>query len=142
MKTKDLVMLIVLLSGFLSAAQGSTPGNNGDYVYQSKNLNVQITMPGEWQDKVRAIETDQSVTFSYTNPGGQPVFLYSITKIPEQTWMNIKEQLINVHVITEKNGTVYFVETTDKTSIKGNNAKEFKSIVNHLGDILHNIQVN
>ncbi len=141
MKTKNLVALIALVTGLLmGSAKASTP-ENGSYVYQSPNLHLQVTMSFDWQTKAKVDETPQSVTFAYTNPGSKEVFLYSITKISEQSWLTIKDQLPNAHVVAEKDGMVYFVELTDKTSIKGANAKEYKEIVEHLDDIPHSVQL-
>jgi len=140
MKTKKLTLLVALLIGFLCSVRAGSMGDSGNYVYTNQNLHVQITMPADWQEKMKVTETDQVITFSYINPGGQPVFLYSVTKISEQNWMAIKDQLTNVHIVAEKDGTVYFVELTDKTSIKSANAKEFKAIVDQLDEIWHSIK--
>jgi len=142
MKAKKTVALIALVTGLLiGSAKASTP-ENGTYVYQNTNLNLQITMAFDWQSKAKVDETPQSVTFAYTNPGSQQVFLYSITKISEQSWLAVKDQMDNAHVVAEKNGMVYFVQLTDKTSIKGPNAKEYKDIVESLNDIPHSVQIN
>jgi hypothetical protein len=142
MKTKNLVALIALVTGLLTGSVKAITPADGGYVYKSQNLNLQVTMYFDWQSKAKIDETSQSVTFDYTNPGSQQVFLYSITKISEQSWLNIKDQMQNVHVVADKGGMVYFVELTDKASIKGPNAKEYKDIVEHLDDIPHSVQLN
>src|SRR5215467_9695904 len=96
MKTKSLIVLFALLSGLFNArAIAGTPAENGNYVYHNQNMHVQVTMPYDWQSKLKVTETDQVITFSYANPGSEPVFVYSISKISEQTWMNIKDQMQN-----------------------------------------------
>ena len=143
MKTKKLIVLLALVTGLVSmTAKAGTPSLNSNYVYQNQALNLTINMPDAWQGKVKVTETDQSVSFSYTNTGGSPIFLYSVTKVNEQTWLNIKDQLQNVHVVANKNGVVYFVQLTDKTSIKGANAAEFKTIVDQLNDVMHSVQIS
>ncbi len=145
-KVSALIMLIAVITGWFisnitNAATRQDKGGNDNYVYHSSKLNVDISMPGDWRDKVSTKEDNQSVTVSYNNPGGQPVFLYSLTKIAEQAWMNIKDGLSETHVVAHKDGQIYFVQLTDKTSIKGANAKEYKAIVANLDDVLANIKV-
>lgn len=146
LKASAIVMLIAMVFGwFIStnavAACHLNKGGNDTYVYHSTKLNVNINMPGDWQNKVTEIENDQTITVSYNNPGAQPVFLYSVNKISEQTYMNIKDQLQGVHIVAQKDGEVYFVQFTDKSSLKGANDKEFKAIVANLNDVLANISV-
>ena len=139
-------MLIAALLGLLiSATVNANPllsiGGSDNYVYHSDKLNVNVNMPSDWQGKVTTTENDQAVTVSYNNPGGQPVFLYSINKVDVKTWMNVKDNLTGVHVVSNKDGEVYFVQLTDKTSVKGANSKEFKTIVANLNDVLANVKV-
>jgi len=137
--------MALILGVFVSAATQANPrlfnDGNDSYVYHSTKLNVSINMPADWQGKVTTTENEGTVTVSYNNPGAQQVFLYSVNKVDQQTWMNVKDNLQGVHVISNKDGMVYFVELTDKISIKGANAKEFKAIVAGLNDMLANIKV-
>jgi hypothetical protein len=54
--------------------------------------------------------------------------------------MAIKDGLSESHVVARKDGQIYFVQLTDKTSIKGANAKDYKAIVANLDDVLANIK--
>jgi hypothetical protein len=146
LKASGLAMLIAVIAGWIinSATNAAPHGdtNGGDnYVYHSDKLNVNINMPDDWRNKIITKEDDRAITVLYNNQGGQPVFLYSVTKIAEQMWLNIKDGLSDVHIVAHKNGEIYFVQLTDKTSIKGANSKEFKAMVANLNDVLANIRV-
>jgi hypothetical protein len=145
LKASGIVMLIAVIAGWIinsttNAAPHQDVRGGDNYTYHSDKLDVNIYMPDDWKDKVTTKEDDRSITVSYNNAGGQPVFLYSVTKIAEQMWLNIKDGLSDAHIVAHKDGNVYFVQLTDKTSIKGANDKEFKAIVANLNDVLANVK--
>jgi hypothetical protein len=110
--------------------------NDISYPFQSAKLSIEVQLPDEWKSKFITEETDNSIVFKYGNPGGQPAFLFSINKISDVQWMNVKDQLSNAGMLIHAGNTIYYYEKTDNTSIKGANKDDYKSVVAHLDEVI------
>jgi len=136
---KSLLVLAVVLMVSPIHAQMSSFGSEN-----SKNNAPQITVsiPEQWKQSVIREENDQAITFSLTNGNSAPVFLFSITEIPDQQWVKVKAQIPDAKMVAHKDGVIYFSQKNTKTKIKGPSADVYQQIYPSLDEWINSVQVN
>lgn len=85
--------------------------------------------------------TDNSVHYKFKKSDGTTQFLFAVNKVTEQQWLAIKDQLTNASVQAHKNGFIYYVERTDKTSMKGPDKDAYANVYRQLDTIIRSIDI-
>ena len=68
-------------------------------------------------------------------------FLFSVTKIPDQQWAKVKSQMPDAQLIAHKNESIYFVQRTNKETVKGANSATYAQVYPLLDQLIQSIQV-
>ena len=130
-KLMPVVALIIISLPFGRNALAFGPLAGGTYTFQSDKLAIKLEVPDTWKSRIVSEETANAVVFKYSNPGGQPVFLFSINKTTDAQWIAIKDEISNSGLLIHTGSTIYYFEKTDATRIKGTNNDEYKTIVSN-----------
>ncbi len=141
MKNLVKASILVLALFAFNRAGASAPlirSTDGNYQYQNAQMHFQIEMPIEWKDKIKVDETENSTTFSYLN-GTEKVFLFSVNKLSETDFLNVRDQLGDITVVAHPKGQVLYAEKTSKDHLKGANKDEFSKILQGLDAVIANI---
>ncbi len=107
------------------------------YNFTSTQMNFELSIPPELKSKLLIDETESAVVFRYENPGtDHAVFLFSITRVSESAFMQVKDNLTSANVLSNKNGLITYSETTDEKSLPEKNKTEFKQILSRINEVL------
>lgn len=100
-----------------------------------------IAIPETLNTYITKETVDNSVRYLFKKSDGTTQFLFAVTKVSEQQWMLIKDQLTNATMQAHKNGFIYYVERTDKSSLKGADKDSYANVYNQLDAIVRSIDV-
>ncbi|MFI5134374.1 MAG: hypothetical protein ACHQD9_00845 [Chitinophagales bacterium] len=143
MKTKVLnaalpLLLIVLASSLLHA--NSLKSNRLTKYPGPGALEFSISIPQSLQSQIVRQDFENESIFNFKNEKGKPAFLFSITKVTSEQWMQIHQQVNYYKILENKDGYITFVQITDQSRIKGDNAG-FQQALQQVNSMIESIQL-
>lgn len=126
-----LMMLIVTLFQTQSIAAPKNP------VAQ-----VKANIPSQWQNNIIKEQNGAVTSFSLVNGDSAPVFLFSVTEIPEQEWIKTKAQLTGIKLLEHKDGNIYFSYKNQKEKVKGACSELYQQIYPMLDQLISEIEID
>lgn len=135
LKHYTLIACFFLLSTAFIAnahAAGNRPGN----------AHINASIPDQWKSNIIKEVNGEVTIFSLVNGDTAPVFLFSVTEIPEQEWTKVKSQLTDVKLLERKNGKIYFSDKNQKTKVKGPCSELYQQIYPYVDQMISSIQID
>jgi len=140
MKTKVLnaafsLLLIILCSPLLKANSAKSfhfPGPGA--------LQFTISIPQSLQAQIVRQDFENESIFNFKNEKGKPAFLFSVTKVSSDQWLQIHQQVSYYKILQNKDGYITFVQITDQSKIKGDNAG-FQQALQQMNSMIESIQL-
>ncbi len=136
---KMAVLLLALCFAFQFGY--ATPGEPGIQTINNGALQFSFAIPDQWSTQLIREESDHAINFKFKKSDGTTIFLFSVNKVSETTWMSIKDQLENFKMVDHKNSNIYYTTFTSKRSIKGTDNDVYTQIYDHLAEILASIKI-
>ncbi len=126
-----LFMLLVTLFNFTLNAAGKKP-----------SAEVNANIPEQWKSNIVKEQNGAVTSFSLVNGNAAPVFLFSVTQIPEQEWIKMKTQMPEIKILLHKDGMIYYSYKNPKEKIKGINGDLYSQIYPFLDQMISSVQIN
>ena len=126
---------IAATSFFSTAKAGIHPNENASTVQFS------VSIADQWSTMITRKETDNMVVFSFKKADGTAEFLFSVCRIADADWVNVKDALSGAHVIEHKNGMFYVAMQTSKSKLRGRGNENFESIISNLSEMISSIRI-
>ncbi len=133
-------ILIALVASIGLMVKTTTPILTGtdNYNYTSNELKFQLTIPMELKPKLIIEETENSVVFKYENPNYQAdVYLFSINKVSENVWLQVKQNVNEGRILANTNGYIIYSEITRETTLRGKNKVEFEQMLSQVKELVN-----
>ena len=133
--------LFLLLSFTLQQANAATtvrPFDNS----APPHLNLTVTIPAAWQSQIVRVDYENESIFSLKAGDKSPAFLFSVTKVTDEQWMTVKNQIKGYTILENKEGFITFLQKTDVKKIKGAADSQYQEVLGQLDAIVGSIQVN
>jgi hypothetical protein len=106
------------------------------------HLNVTVNIPATWQSQIVRQDYENESIFSLKTSDKTPAFLFSVTKVTDDQWMTVKNQIKGYTIIENKDGYITFVQKTDVKKIKGQADAQYQQVLGQLDAIVGSIQLN
>src|SRR5215831_4613307 len=88
----------------------------------SNTLQFSIAIPEFCKSSIIREDQPGMTVFKFANGNADPVFLFDISRIQDQDWAKVKDQIPNAKLLDHRGDVVYFTEKTSQINIKGPNA--------------------
>ena len=134
------LITIIMMAGMSASLKAKTNLNHmtGDYTALTFTINI----PDQWKQIILREDGNETATFKFDNGNTAPLFLFSVSKIPEQQWAKVKSQMPDAVMMLHKNGSIYFIQKTSKENIKGPKSDLYSQIYKQLDGIIASIQIS
>lgn len=126
-----LIMLLVSSFNFTLSAKVRKPA-----------AEVNANIPEQWKSNIMKEQNGAVTSFSLVNGNAAPVFLFSVTQIPEQEWIKMKTQMPEIKILQHKDGMIYYSYKNPKEKIKGINSDLYSQIHPFLDQMISSVQIN
>lgn len=126
-----LIMLLVSSFNFTLSAKVRKPA-----------AEVNANIPEQWKSNIMKEQNGAVTSFSLVNGNAAPVFLFSVTQIPEQEWIKMKTQMPEIKILQHKDGMIYYSYKNSKEKIKGINSDLYSQIHPFLDQMIGSVQIN
>ncbi|GDX51846.1 hypothetical protein LBMAG27_08930 [Bacteroidota bacterium] len=134
---KTILIALVASIGIFGRTTNTEISGTDNFNFTSNTMNFELTIPMDLKNKLVINETENSVVFNYDNPGyPNDVFLFSINKVSEKTWMQLHENIYNGIVLTNNDGFITYSETTKENTLRGKNRDEFEQMLGNIHEIV------
>jgi hypothetical protein len=133
---------IMILAAVVFMASFRAP--NGQELSTSlkmSSLSLSVNIPDQWKSAIIRVDENETTTFKLDNGNAPAVFLFSVTKIPDQQWAKVKSQMPDSKLIAHKNESIYFVQRTNKETIKGANSATYAQVYPLIDQLIQSIQI-
>jgi hypothetical protein len=129
--------LFILLATFNLVSFARPAGNA-----TPPHLTLSISIPAAWQSQIVRQDFENESIFSLKTDEKTPAFLFSVTKVTDEQWMTIKNQVKNYSIIENKDGFITFIEKTDAQKIKGNGDMQYQQVLPQIDGIISTIHLD
>ena len=131
-----------LLAALISVnAQAVVPAHSaGNNV--PPHLSLSISIPDVLQSQIVRQDFENESIFSLKDGNGSPAFLFSVTRVTGDQWMQLKDQLKDYTIIENKDEYITFVQKTDVKKLKGAANDEYQSVMPQVDGIIATIHLN
>ncbi|MBA2423528.1 MAG: hypothetical protein H0V61_09950 [Chitinophagales bacterium] len=103
---------------------------------------VRVTIPQEWKNFIIQEDAGNTTTFSLVDGDIAPVFLFSITQIPENQWIKTNANLTDAQIIAQEDGVIYFSQVNKRETIKGPNSSLYQQIYPAIDEMIKSVQID
>jgi len=129
--------LVAVLSVNAQAAISARPSGNN----VPPHLNLSIIIPDALQSQIVRQDFENEAIFSLKN-GDNTTFLFSITKVTGDQWMQLKDQVKDYTIIENKDGFITFVQKTEVKKIKGTADAQYQQTMPQVDGMIATIHLN
>ena len=132
---------MLLLAALISVnAQAVSPAHSaGNSV--PPHLSMSVNIPDALQQQIARQDFENEAIFSFKN-GKDASFLFSVTKVSSDQWLQLKDQLKNYTVIENSGDYITFVQKTDVKKLKGSADAQYQQVMLQLDGIISTIHLN
>ena len=135
------VLLFSLAALMTVSAQAVMPAHaSGNSV--PPHLNLSITIPDDLQSQIVRQDFENESIFSLKDGNDNSAFLFSVTKVSSDQFMQLKSQLKDYTIIENKDGFITFVQKTDVKKLKGAANDQYQKVMPQVSGIISTIHVN
>ncbi|MEO6167653.1 MAG: hypothetical protein ABIO46_07070 [Chitinophagales bacterium] len=138
------ILILLITFNFMNAQSKSSVNSIAEIVSQlPEPASVQfiISIPAEYSSTIIRENVENGSYFWFKKSDGSKQFLFQVNKISEGQWIGIKGQLNNPVILDHKNGSVYYVQVTDKSRIKGNDAVLYEQVYGRIRQMIGTIVI-
>ena len=129
-----LASLMALTQTFHSVQTAASPYDPGVGAY---TLNI----PANLESRIERTEADNAVHYTFKTSGGESLYLFSIKKASYEQWNILRTQLENESLIGSKDNLIYYVEVTNRRSLKGQDKQAYAEVYAQLDSIIDSIKL-
>ena len=131
------ILAVVALMASFRAPSGQELSTS----FKMSSLSISVTIPDQWKSSIIRVDENEMTIFKLDNGNAPATFLFSVTKIPDQQWAKVKSQMPEAQLIAHKNESIYFVQRTNKETVKGANSATYAQVYPLLDQLIQSIQV-
>lgn len=100
-----------------------------------------IYIPDDISPRIVQKNGDNSVNYLFRKSDGTTAFLFQVSRISENQWLHIRNQLSDPLLLEHKNGFIYFAIVTTKHKIRGEDNSEYQAVYDRLRQIVASIKI-
>ena len=105
------------------------------------SVQFSISIPSRYADQIVRENADNTVFFYFKKSDGTNVFLFQVSRIDENQWVKIKEQLVQPTILAHKDGLVYYALATDRSKIKGEDGENYAKVYAQINQLINSIVI-
>ena len=107
----------------------------------SRHLNLTFTIPANWETQLVRVDYENESIFSLKTGSGAPAFLFSVTKVTDAQWWEVKDQLKKYTIVENKDGFITFVQKTDLKKMKELPDVQYRQVLGSLDVVVGSIRL-
>lgn len=136
-RMKTILIALIASIGIYGKTTSTVNPGIDYYNFTSDKLNFQLTIPLDLKNNLIINETENSVVFKYDfHNYSNTVFLFSINKVADKSWIQLQDNLKNTLVLNNKGGYITYSEIAQENNLQGKNKNEFKNILTRVNELL------
>lgn len=136
LRSTALLVLLSIVSVFAYAKTESVPP-----VGNSTTVQFTISIPDEVSSSISRVDAENEVDFYFKKQDGSDVFLFSVNRVSENLWVNIKDQVGSYQLLDHRAGYIYFVSKTDKSKLKGEDSIKYSAVFSQMDVLIKSIKI-
>ncbi|HAP01317.1 MAG TPA: hypothetical protein DCQ93_05260 [Bacteroidetes bacterium] len=136
LRSTALLVLLSIVSVFAYAKTESVPP-----VGNSTTVQFTISIPDEVSSSISRVDAENEVDFYFKKQDGSDVFLFSVNRVSENLWVNIKDQVGSYQLLDHRGGYIYFVSKTDKSKLKGEDSEKYSAVFSQMDVLIKSIKI-
>src|SRR6185295_18381861 len=99
------------------------------------------TIPANWETQLVRVDYENESIFSLKTGSGAPAFLFSVTKVTDAQWWEVKDQLKKYTIVENKDGFITFVQKTDLKKMKELPDVQYRQVLGSLDVVVGSIRL-
>lgn len=134
---KTILIALIASIGIYGKTTSSVNPGIDYYNFTSDKLNFQLSIPLDLKNNLIINETENSVVFKYDfHNYSNTVFLFSINKVTDKSWLQLQGNFKNTLVLNNKGGFITYSEIALENNLRGKNKNEFRNILVRVNELL------